>query len=86
MDQNYRNEIFNLGNHRSEQLMDFIRLIEKYLAKKAIINFKSMQPGDVPESFADIDKSRKKLGFEPTTNIDTGIQRCIEWYLDYCNK
>ncbi|HDP68363.1 MAG TPA: NAD-dependent epimerase/dehydratase family protein [Candidatus Marinimicrobia bacterium] len=76
-------EIFNLGNHRSENLMDFIRLIEHYLGKKAIINYLPIQPGDVPETFADIEHARAVLGFQPTTDIATGIKRFIDWYKAY---
>lgn len=76
-------EIFNLGNHRSENLMDFIRLIEHYLGKKAIINYLPIQPGDVPETFADIEHARAILGFQPTTDIATGIKRFIDWYKAY---
>ncbi len=76
-------EIFNLGNHRSENLMDFISLIEQNLGKKAIINFMPIQPGDVPETFADIDHARKKLGFNPSTGIDVGIKHFIDWYKQY---
>lgn len=76
-------EIFNLGNHRSENLMDFIRLIENNLGKKAYINFMPLQPGDVPETFADIEHARAVLGFQPTTDIATGIKRFIDWYKDY---
>lgn len=76
-------EIFNLGNHRSENLMDFIRLIEQYLGKKAIINYLPIQPGDVPETFADIEHARAILGFQPTTDIATGIKRFIDWYKAY---
>jgi len=78
-------EIFNLGNHRSENLMDFIRLIEKNLDRQAKINFAPIQPGDVPETFADIDHARKKLGFNPSTGIEQGIKRFIDWYKDYYN-
>lgn len=78
-------EIFNLGNHRSENLMDFIRLIEKNLGRQAKINFAPIQPGDVPETFADIDHARKKLGFNPSTGIELGIKRFIDWYKDYYN-
>jgi len=78
-------EIFNLGNHRSENLMDFIRLIEKNLGRQAKINFAPIQPGDVPETFADIDHARKKLGFNPSTGIEQGIKRFIDWYKDYYN-
>jgi UDP-glucuronate 4-epimerase len=78
-----RYEIFNLGNHRSENLMDFINLIEKYLGKKAKINFQPIQPGDVPETFADINHTREILGFEPATTIETGVKQFIDWYKNY---
>ncbi len=76
-------EVFNLGNHRSENLMDFIGLIEENLGKKAEIKFMPIQPGDVPETFADINHARKKLGFEPTTTIEAGIKRFVDWYKNY---
>ena len=83
IDKNYPCEIFNLGNHRSEELMDVVHLIEENLGKKAIINFQPMQPGDVKESFADIEKSTKLLGYKPTTNVDIGIRNFINWYNEY---
>jgi UDP-glucuronate 4-epimerase len=75
-------EIYNIGNSRAEQLMDFIGKIEKNLGKKARINFLPMQPGDVPATIADISKLQK-LGYEPKTNIDSGIKRFVEWFRDY---
>jgi UDP-glucuronate 4-epimerase len=63
--------------------MDFIGLIEENLGKKAEINFQPIQPGDVPETFADIDHAREKLGFEPTTTIEAGIKRFVDWYKNY---
>ena len=57
IDENYQCEVFNLGNHKSEQLMDVVSLIEENIGKKANVDFLPMQPGDVPESFADINKS-----------------------------
>ena len=83
IDNNYKCELFNLGNHKSENLMDMISLIEKELDKKAIINFEPMQPGDVKESFADIDLSTAKLNYIPTTSIDKGIPMMISWYKKY---
>jgi len=77
---NYQCEVFNLGNNRSENLMYMIELIEKYIGKKAILDFQPMQPGDVPESFAEIDKSVDMLGYTPQTNIDAGIKHFIDWY------
>ena len=83
IDNNYKCELFNLGNHKSENLMDMISFIEKELDKKAIINFQPMQPGDVKESFADIESSTKKLNYIPTTSIDEGIPITLSWYKKY---
>jgi len=83
IDNNYKCEVFNLGNHKSEQLMDVVQLIEKILEKKAKINFLPMQPGDVLESFADIKHSQDKLGFSPKTSISEGIPKFIEWFKYY---
>lgn len=66
--------------------MDVVSLIEENLGKKAEIDFQTMQPGDVPESFADIGKSVEMLGYKPTTNVDVGIRKFIEWYTDYYSK
>jgi UDP-glucuronate 4-epimerase len=83
IDKNYKCKVFNLGNHKSEQLMDVISLIEKNLGKKAEINFLPMQPGDVSSSFADIDKSIEMLNFQPKTNVDVGIMNFIKWYKEF---
>ncbi len=83
LDKPYDYEVFNLGNHKSENLMEFIGLIEKYLGKKAKINLMPIQPGDVPETYADISHSTKKLGYMPTTNIEEGIKKFVEWYGNY---
>ena len=63
--------------------MDMIGIIEDCLGKKAEIDFQPMQPGDVPESFADIDKSTAMLGYKPTTNIVNGIPCFIDWFKEY---
>ena len=83
IDNNHKCEVFNLGNHRSEQLMDMISSIEKELDKKAEIDFQPMQAGDVKESFADIQYSTAKLGFLPKTSIEDGIPLFIEWYRSF---
>jgi len=83
INKNYTCEIFNLGNHRSEELMDVVHLIEENLRKKAKIEFLPMQPGDIPESLADIEKSEEFLGFKPTTDISSGIEDFVKWYKDY---
>jgi len=83
IESNYQCELFNLGNHKSEPLMDMIGIIEKELGKKAIIKFLPMQPGDVAESFADVERSIELLGFLATTDIDVGIRKFINWYKKY---
>lgn len=83
IEKNYKCEVFNLGNHKSEQLMDMILLIEKGLGKKAIIDFKPIQLGDVKESFADIELSNNKLGYKPRITIKKGIPRFLKWYKNY---
>ena len=75
--------VYNLGNHKSEKLTDFIGHIESALQRKAIIQLEPMQPGDVPATYADIEASRRDLGFEPTTPISVGIPRFIDWYKTY---
>jgi len=85
IDKNYQCEVFNLGNHRSEELMYMVELIEKNVGKKAIIDFQPLQPGDVPESFAEIKKSVEMLRYSPETNIDRGIKHLVDWYREYNN-
>lgn len=81
-----RHTVYNLGNHRPEMLMDMIGIIEQTLGRKAEINFRPMQPGDVPSSCADIEASRRDLGFEPKTNISDGLPRFIAWYREYYQR
>lgn len=76
-------EIFNLGNHRCEELTLVISLLEQELGVEAQKELLPIQPGDVPVTFADISRARKKLGFHPSTPINTGILRFIEWYREY---
>jgi UDP-glucuronate 4-epimerase len=75
--------VYNIGNHRSEPLMRVIELLERALGKKAEIRFEPMQPGDVKESFADIDDIARDLGYAPTTSIDEGIPKFVAWYREY---
>ena len=76
-------QIYNLGNHRPEKLLDFIAVLERELGRTAEKRFLPLQPGDVPESFADIEASRRDLGFEPKTTIEVGLARFVEWYKQY---
>jgi len=75
--------VYNLGNHRSEPLQRFIGLLEEIIGRPAIKQLEEMQPGDVKESFADIEASRRDLGFEPRTPIDIGLPRFVAWYREY---
>ena len=85
IDKNYKCEVFNLGNNKSEDLMDVVKIIQEKLGKKAKIQYKPMQLGDVEKTFADIDKSRKMLGFNPKTNIAKGIGNFIDWLQEFYN-
>lgn len=78
--------VYNLGNHRSEELMTFVRTIEEACGKEAIKEFDEMQPGDVPATYADIEASRRDLGFEPTTPIDVGIPAFVDWFRSYTGR
>jgi UDP-glucuronate 4-epimerase len=75
--------IYNLGNHRSEKLLRYIEVLEDALGKKAKKRFEGMQPGDVYETYADIETSRRDLGYEPTTTIEEGVPRFAKWFRDY---
>ena len=83
INKNYKCEVFNLGNNSSENLMEVVSLLEKKIGKKAIIQYEPMQPGDVSNTWADIEKAEQKLEFSPKTNIRSGINKFIDWYLDY---
>lgn len=75
--------VYNLGNHKSEKLTDFIATIEKALGRKAEFRFEPMQAGDVEKTYADIEASRRDLGFEPRVPISEGIPRFVKWYRNY---
>lgn len=76
-------KLYNLGNSRAENLLDFIAVLEKALGKKAEMDLQPIQPGDVPETFADISASTKDLGFKPVTLIGEGIPKFVAWYKGY---
>ena len=75
--------VYNLGNHRAEPLMRFIEVLEAALGRKAELDLQPMQPGDVPETYADIAASQRDLNFAPRISIDEGIPRFVAWYRDY---
>ncbi|MEA3041657.1 MAG: UDP-glucuronate 4-epimerase [Sphingomonadales bacterium] len=75
--------LYNIGNHRSEELTRMIALIEEACGRKAEKRLLPMQPGDVRDTFADISAIERDLGFRPTTSIDEGVPRFVEWYRSY---
>lgn len=75
--------IYNIGNNRSEPLLRYVELLEKAIGRPAEKELAPMQPGDVKETYADIEAIRRDHGFEPKTSIDEGIPRFVAWYRDY---
>ncbi len=75
--------IYNIGNNRPEDLMRFIEIIEQATGKSALKDFQPMQPGDVPSTFADIGAIARDRGYAPTTPLDVGLPKFINWYRTY---
>jgi UDP-glucuronate 4-epimerase len=75
--------LYNIGNHSPVQLLDFIALIEQAVGQEANKNLLPLQPGDVPETYADITGLAEDFGFKPSTPIGEGIERFVAWYRDY---
>jgi len=73
-------EVINLGESRTVELSELIALIETELGRRAEIDRQPLQPGDVPQTFADISKAKRLLNYNPQTQIETGIKRFIEWF------
>ena len=76
-------KIFNVGNSNPTNLMDYIKAIEKHLGMKPEIIFEEMQPGDVEKTYADTKILEEWIDFRPSTSIDEGIKKFINWYLNY---
>jgi UDP-glucuronate 4-epimerase len=78
--------VYNIGNNRPEKLMDFIGYLEKYAGKKAEVQMLPLQPGDVMETYADIDDLARDTGFAPKTALSQGLKNFVEWYLNFYNE
>lgn len=77
--------VFNIGNNKPVELLRFIEVIEQKIGKKAIKNFMPIQDGDVPETYADVDDLMREIDFKPSTEIEVGVGKFVDWYLDYYN-
>jgi UDP-glucuronate 4-epimerase len=75
--------LYNVGNHHPEQLMHLVALLEKELGRTAVKDMLPMQPGDVNETFADVDDLTRDIGFRPETSIEDGIRGFVAWYRDH---
>ena len=75
--------IYNIGNNKKVQLLDYIDTLEKQLGKKAIRNVLPLQAGDVPNTWADCSELVEDFGYKPATTVDVGIERFVKWYKDY---
>ncbi len=75
--------IYNIGSNRPVELLDYIRLLEENLGMKAELNLLPLQPGDVPDTYADVDALIQDTGYSPSTPVEVGIARFVEWYKDY---
>lgn len=76
-------KIYNIGNNRPEKLMDYIAVLEKCLGRRARKEYLPMQPGDVYETYADVQELMNDYGFKPSTTIEEGLGRFAEWFLSY---
>jgi UDP-glucuronate 4-epimerase len=75
--------VFNIGNNQPVALLRFIEVIEEKLGRKAIKNFMALQDGDVPETYADIEDLHRAVNFKPSTPIETGVGKFVDWYINY---
>ncbi|MFT4059316.1 MAG: NAD-dependent epimerase [Legionella sp.] len=75
--------IYNIGNNNPVQLLHYIEVLEECLGKKAKMNLLPLQPGDVPDTYADVDALKNDVGYQPSTPVEVGVKHFVEWYLDY---
>ncbi|MDB6082409.1 MAG: capsular biosynthesis protein CpsI, partial [Gammaproteobacteria bacterium] len=76
-------KIYNIGNQKPVTLLRFIEVLEQCLGRKAIKNLMPMQPGDVPDTAADVDALARDVGYRPSTELEEGVQHFVDWYLGY---
>jgi UDP-glucuronate 4-epimerase len=77
--------LYNIGNQQPIELMRYIELIEEYVGRKADKNLLPLQPGDVPDTYADASDLMRDVGYQPATPIEVGVKNFVDWYVDYYN-
>ena len=75
--------LYNIGNQQPIELMRYIEVIEECVGKKAEKNLLPLQPGDVPDTYADTEDLVRDVGYQPNTAIETGVRKFVDWYLEY---
>lgn len=75
--------VYNIGNSSPVHLLRYIEVLEECLGKKAQMNLLPMQPGDVPDTYADVEALKQDVGYQPGTPIEVGVKNFVDWYLDY---
>ena len=77
--------LYNIGRNHPVELMDYIAALEKALGKKAKMNMLPLQPGDVPDTYANVDALVENFNYKPKTSVDEGVSKFVNWYLKYLN-
>jgi UDP-glucuronate 4-epimerase len=75
--------VYNIGNHQPVELLRYIEVLEQCLGRKAEKRLLPLQPGDVPDTHADVEALRRDTGYSPATPIETGIERFVAWYREF---
>jgi len=75
--------VYNIGNSKPVELLKYIEVIEQAIGKKAELNLLPLQPGDVPDTYADVDDLMHDVDYRPSTPVEEGVRRFVEWYRDY---
>jgi len=75
--------LYNIGNHEPVELMHYIDVLEQRLGKKAEMNLLPLQPGDVPDTYADVDDLIRDTGYKPATRVEDGVASFVDWYRSY---
>ena len=75
--------MYNIGNNKPENLLNFVEILEKCLGRKADKEFLPMQQGDVYQTFADVSELERDFGFKPDTSLEDGLTKFVKWYNQY---